>query len=420
METDLSIVAGDQVAAKSNRLALLFIVCFAGNLFAGAISTVMAVYLHAVVKEFQGTQSTAQLNNISAYINALFIFGWAVGGFLWGLIGDKTGRKASLLLSISSYGLFTLLTSFAQSWNEVMICRFLSGVGAGGMLVISFTLISEVWPVKSKAVFTGILSIAIPIGIFSAGMLTYLVPSWREGFLVGVLPLLFAIAGYWMIGESSLWLKDRSTIQIDHRPAVHLFGRSNLKILATGSLIFGSMLVGLWQIFSWLPAWIQSLLTTNAQKEGGLSLMFMGMGGLIGGFLSGWVLKLVSLRTSLIASFVICFLMAFLLFKTNSSYSPIIFAEIAVLALFFGASQGILSLYIPALFPAAIRASATGFCFNIGRVFAALVVLFAGVLVDVLGGYGNSLFIFSLVFLPGLFAVVFIKNIQPVQPIEEN
>jgi len=144
----------------------------------------------------------------------------------------------------------------------------------------------------------------------------------------------------------------------------------------------------------------------------------MGMGGLIGGFLSGWALKLVSLRSSLIASFVVCFLMAFLLFKTNSSFSPIIFAEIAVLALFFGASQGILSLYIPALFPAAIRASATGFCFNIGRVLTALAVLFAGVLVDVLGGYGNSLFIFSLVFLPGLFAVVFIKNIQPVQPVE--
>jgi MFS family permease len=418
METEITFIAAEHTAAKSSRLVLLFIVCFAGNLFAGAISTVMAVYLHAVVKEFQGAQSAAQLNSISAYINALFIFGWAVGGFLWGLIGDKTGRKAALLLSIGSYGIFTLLTSFTESWAEVMICRFLSGVGAGGMLVISFTLISEVWPAKSKAVFTGILSIAIPIGIFSAGMLTFLVPSWREGFLVGALPLIFAIAGYWMIGESGLWLKDISVIQIDHKPAVHLFGSSNLKILATGSLIFGSMLVGLWQIFSWLPAWIQSLLTTNAQKEGSLSLMFMGMGGLIGGFLSGWVLKLVSLRTSLIASFVICFLMSFLLFKTNSSYSPIIFAEIAVLALFFGASQGILSLYIPALFPAAIRASATGFCFNIGRIFAALVVLFAGVLVDVLGGYGNSLFIFSLVFLPGLFAVVFIKNIQPVQPIE--
>ena len=418
METEFAIVTAEQTAAKYTRLVLLFIVCFFGNLFAGAISTVMAVYLHAVVKEYQGGQTSAQLNNISAYINALFIFGWAAGGFIWGLIGDKTGRKASLLLSIGSYGFFTLLTAFTQNWAEVMICRFLSGVGAGGMLVISFTLISEVWPKKTRAVFTGILSIAIPIGILSAGMLTFLVASWREGFLVGILPVLVAVAGYWMIEESGLWLKDHSEIEAAHKPVVPLFGSSNLNILATGSLIFGSMLVGLWAIFSWLPSWMQSLLGTDAQKEGSLSLMFMGMGGLVGGFLSGWVLKWVSLRTSLIVSFVVCFAMAFLLFKTNSAFSPVIYAEIAVLALFFGASQGILSMYIPALFPAAIRASATGFCFNIGRVFTAFAVLFAGVLVEVLGGYGNSLFIFSLVFLPGLFAVVFIKNIQPVQPIE--
>jgi len=418
MESLLDISAVEQVRVKSNRLILLFIVCFAGNLFAGAISTVMTVYLHAVVKEYQGSQSNAQLNNISAYINALFIFGWAVGGFLWGLIGDKTGRKAALLLSIGSYGIFTMLTSFTQSWVEVMICRFLSGVGAGGLLVISFTLISEVWPKKTRAVFTGILSIAIPIGIFSAGMLTFLVASWRDGFLIGALPLLTAIAGYWMIEESGLWLKDRSEIEVAHKAAVRLFSNSNLRTLTIGSLIFGTMLIGLWAIFSWLPAWIQSLLTNDARKEGSLSLMFMGMGGLVGGFLSGWVIKLVSLRTSLIASFVICFLMAFLLFKTNSVFSPVIYVEIAILALFFGASQGILSMYIPALFPAAIRASATGFCFNIGRVLTALAVLFAGVLVDVLGGYGNSLFIFSLIFLPGLFAVVFIKDIQPVQPVE--
>jgi MFS family permease len=419
METELSTIAAEPLRVKSNQLALLFIVCFAGNLFAGSISTVMTVYLHGVVKEYQGSKTTAQLNNISAYINALFILGWAVGGFIWGVIGDKAGRKASLLLSIGSYGLFTLLTAFTNSWAEVMICRFLSGVGAGGMLVISFTLISEVWPKKTKGVFTGILSIAIPIGIFSAGMLTFLVASWRQGFLVGGLPLLVAIAGYWMIEESGLWLKDRSEIQVAQKSAVDLFfSSSNVRILAIGSLIFGTMLVGLWAIFSWLPTWIQSLLTTDARKEGSLSLMCLGMGGLIGGFLSGWVIKWVSLRTSLIASFILCFLMAFLLFKTNSTFSPVIYAEIAVLALVFGASQGILSMYVPALFPAAIRASATGFCFNIGRIFTALAVWFAGELVDVLGGYGNSLFIFSLVFLPGLFAVVFIRDIQPVQPIE--
>ena len=142
-------------------------------------------------------------------------------------------------------------------------------------------------------------------------------------------------------------------------------------------------------------------------------MMFLGMGGLTGGFFSGWMVNLVGLRRSLIACFAVCSVLSFVLFKTNNTFSVIIYPEIAVLALFFGASQGILSLYIPLLFPISIRASATGFCFNIFRVVTAFAVMTVGVLVTVLGGYGNALFIFSLIFIIGLLAVVLIKNIQP-------
>jgi len=407
----LSIVTENQKTRSANLL-LLFIVCFAGNLFAGSVSTLMSVYLPVVVKEFRGSQSAEQINELSAYINSLFIFGWAIGGFLWGVIGDKTGRKMALLLAIGCYGLFTILTGFMPSWEGVMACRFFSGFGAGGLLVISFTLVSEVWPEKSKAVFIGILSIAIPIGIFSAGLINFFVTSWRQGFLMGALPLLVAVAGFWMIDESELWLQDRSEVQEVHKEPDHLFSKNNLRILIIGSVIFGTMLIGLWAIFSWLPTWIQSLLTHDANKERGLSMMCLGMGGLAGGFISGWVVNIVGLRKSLIASFAICTAMAFLLFKTNTVFSWAIYAEIAVLAVFFGASQGILSMYIPLLFPTGIRASATGFCFNIGRLFTAAAVLFVGVLVSVLGGYGNALFIFSFIFVIGLLTVVFIKDIQ--------
>ena len=138
----------------------------------------------------------------------------------------------------------------------------------------------------------------------------------------------------------------------------------------------------------------------------------MGMGGLTGGFISGWVVNLLGLRRSLILSFIVCSVVSFVLFKTNTTFSGIIYIEIAVLALFFGISQGVLSLYIPLLFPTAIRASATGFCFNIGRLFTGAAVLGVGVLETVLGGYSNALFIFSLVFVIGLVAMLVIRDIQ--------
>lgn len=411
METILT----SDTAFKKNtsaQLAMVFIICFAGNMFAGIVSTLMSVYLPVVVKELRGNQTESQFNDMSAYINSIFIFGWAAGGFLWGVIGDKAGRKISLLLSIACFGLFTLLISQANQWWEIVVCRFLSGVGTGGLLVISFTLISEVWPEKTRAVYTGILSISIPVGIFSAGAINYLVNSWRQGFMVGIIPIGVAIIGYWVISESGLWLKDHEQHNNDNSRDIGLFHSSNLKTLLIGSVIFGTMLIGLWAIFLWLPTWIQSLLTTDANKERGISMMFMGMGGLTGGFISGWVVNLLGLRRSLILSFVVCSIVSFVLFKTNTGFSNIIYVEIAVLALFFGISQGVLSLYIPLLFPTSIRASATGFCFNIGRIFTGVAVLGVGVLVTTLGGYSNSLFIFSLVFVIGLIAMLLIKDIQ--------
>ncbi|HVV53974.1 MAG TPA: MFS transporter [Mucilaginibacter sp.] len=411
MGTVLS-TASISTKTSSGKLVMLFIVCFAGNMFAGVVSTLMSVYLPVVVKELQGDQTVDHLNTMSAYINSIFIFGWAAGGFLWGVIGDRAGRKASLLLSIACFGLFTLLISIANQWWEVMAYRFLSGVGTGGLLVISFTLISEVWPEKTRAVYTGILSISIPVGIFSAGAINYVVTSWRQGFMVGIIPIVVAIAGFWMINESGLWLKDHEEHVHDKSRDIGLFHSSNLKTLLIGSIVFGTMLIGLWAIFLWLPTWIQSLLTTDANKERGMSMMFMGMGGLTGGFISGWVVNLLGLRRSLILSFVVCSVVSFILFKTNTIFSGAVYIEIAVLALFFGISQGVLSLYIPLLFPTSIRASATGFCFNIGRLFTGAAVLGVGVLESTLGGYSNALFIFSLVFVIGLIAMLVIRDIQ--------
>lgn len=391
---------------------LLFTLCFVASAIGGTVSTLMSVYLPVAVRELLGDRNAAELNTISGYINALFIFGWAFGGFAWGVISDRLGRKTALLLAIACYGLFTFLTAFMPSWEGILACRFFSGFGVGGVLVVSFTLLSEVWPEQSKAIFTGILSIAFPVGIFSAGAINYLVAAWRQGFYIGLLPLLLALLGIWLVQESPKWQLQKSKTA-GGAETVSLFSNTHKRNLIVGAVTFGAMLIGLWAIFSWLPTWVQSIVpTADAQKERGLSMMFLGMGGLTGGFFSGWMVNLLGLRRSLITCFAVCAVLSFLLFKTNAHFGPVVYLEIAVLALAFGASQGVLSAYIPQLFQTPIRATATGFCFNIGRLVTATAVLFVGVLVTALGGFGNALFLFSLVFVAGLLAVLFFKD-QP-------
>jgi len=387
---------------------ILFGICFLGTAFAGVISTLMSVYLPVAVKDLLGDKDVGELNNISAYINSVFIFGGAFGGFISGVITDKAGRKTAVIFSIACYGLFTILTGFMPTWWAVVICRFFSGFGLGAILVTAPTIMLEEWPQKTRAIFIGILSIGIPVGIFSAGLINYFVSSWRQGFLVGIIPVTIAIISIFLLQESDKWKYDRK--QAIKKKKENIFSSSRNDIV-TGSIIFGTMLIGLWAIFSWIPTWIQSLIATgDAQKERGLSMMMLGMGGLTGGFFSGWIVNAIGARKAMLLCFSICAVLSFVLFKTNSTFSIAIYFEIAALSLFFGVSQGVLSLYIPSLFPVAIRGTATGFCFNTGRLFTATAVLFVGILVTALGGYGNSLFVFSLVFVVGLVATLFSKH----------
>ena len=411
----MSAISTDLTAEKNQAgpvyLATLFILCFVSNALGGTVSTLMSVYLPVVVRDLRGNLNPDEVNYISGYIIAVFIFGWAFGGFSWGVVSDKLGRKTALLLAIGCYGAFTMLTGIMPTWWGVVLCRFMSGFGVGGVLVATFTLLSETWPQRNKAVIIGIMSIAFPVGIFSAGLINYLVTSWREGFLIGAIPLGLMLLGAVLISESKKWLDHRSARKNTGRVSATLFSAEHRRELLLGSVTFGTMLIGLWAIFSWLPTWVQSLVTaSDGHKERGLSMMFMGMGGLTGGFLSGWLVNLAGLRRSMIMCFAVCAALSFVLFKTNTAFTPAVYAEIAVLALFFGASQGVLSTYIPNLFSTGIRATATGFCFNIGRLVTATAVLFIGVLVTGLGGYGNAIFIFSLVFVVGFLVVVFVKG----------
>lgn len=387
---------------------LLFSICFLGTAFAGVVSTLMSVYLPDVVKELQVEQE--ELNNISAYINSIFLFGASAGGLLAGVISDKAGRKKAVIFSIACYSAFAVLTAFMNSWQLVIVCRFFSGVGLGAILVTATVLLTEEWPDSTKSIFLGILSIAIPVGIFSAGIIEYFVSSWRQAFLVQLIPLLLAAISVFLLRESVVWEEHQNRLnQTNSAIATSLFV-SDGKNLFIGSVIFGTMLIGLWAVFLWLPTWMHEISASDhAQKERGLSMMLLGIGGLTGGFISGWFVNYAGARKALLLCFAVCSIASFLLFKTNSTVSFALYAEIALIAFFFGISQGVLSVYIPALFPVQFRGTATGFCFNSGRILTAIAVLFVGMLVTTLGGIGNSLFTFSFVFLIG-FIICFLSK----------
>ncbi|RUA13211.1 MAG: MFS transporter [Flavobacteriia bacterium] len=380
---------------------ILFICCFLSDVLAGQVSTLMSVYLPDVLDALMQDRAgdAEAVIQIETYINSIFLLGWTLGGFSWGLISDHIGRLRSFALSLACIGIFTWLIYFVPSWELLVAFRLLAGFGVGGVMVISVTYLSEVWPKSSRNIVIGIVSIGFPVGIFSSGLINIL-SGWREGFLMGIVPTLLAVVAFLALRESPSWSKaDRGA---SFRGRVQLFAQHR-KELIHGSLVFGSMLIGLWAVFSWYPTWVQSLLVgSDGQQERGLVMMLLGIGGITGGFLSGWVAKTLGVRKAMLLCFSGCSLMAFLLFGLNHDFSGVIYFETALLSLFFGISQGLLSFYIPQLFPTAIRAGATGFCFNLGRIFTTIAVFSLGSMVSLLGGYGNALLSFSAVFVLGL------------------
>src|SRR5690606_9223782 len=165
-----------------------FLICFLGNASGGTVSTIASVYLPVIARQMAVSGTSEQLNEISAYINALYLAGWAIGGMSWGIISDKIGRAKSLVMCLAAVGVFTVAVSFAGSWEMVVGLRLLGGVAVGGVMVITMTLLSEIWPAKSRSIVMGVVSIGFPVGIFSSGLVNILVNDWRQAFLVGAIP----------------------------------------------------------------------------------------------------------------------------------------------------------------------------------------------------------------------------------------
>lgn len=374
-------------------------------LFGGTVSTLMATALPVAIPELVGKAvSATELGEVGAYVNAAFLYGWMVGGLLFGVLSDRIGRVRGLALVTALYGLATVLTVFVPNWYWLLACRFATGMGVGGVLLLATVYLSEVWPESSRTVVLGILAVTFPIGIVTSGGLNVLFSDWRQAFWLGLIPLAVGVIMSRLLPESADWQRTRTP---DADPTERVFAVHNRVTLLTGSVVFGTVLIGLWGIFSWLPTWVQSLLPPGqtGQTERGLTMLLLGAGGIIGGVLSGFLLNTLGSRRTLLITFLGCTVACGLLFMTNKTFTPIVYAETALLSLFLGISQGALSSYIPALFPVGIRASATGFCFNIGRFFTATAVFFVGTLVTVLGGFSQALLLFSIAFLLALATV---------------
>jgi len=148
-----------------------------------------------------------------AFAITLTLMARPIGAFLFGLLGDKFGRRIPLMIDIVFYSLMELLTAFAPNFTVFLVLRVLFGIGMGGEWGLGASLAMESLPTATRGLFSGILQQGYALGYLLAALVYWMVfPhfGWRGLFIAGALPALLVIYIRAHVPESPVWQRDRS------------------------------------------------------------------------------------------------------------------------------------------------------------------------------------------------------------------
>src|SRR5260370_28406741 len=95
--------------------------------------------------------TSAEVTYYSGIATAIFMLGWAIGGFCFGVLGDRWGRAKTMMLTVLLYSLFTGLSALSQKFWDFSLYRFLTGLGVGGEFAAGVRFVARWMPVAARA-----------------------------------------------------------------------------------------------------------------------------------------------------------------------------------------------------------------------------------------------------------------------------
>ena len=332
------------------------------------------------------------------YVTAVMIMGWAVGGLFFGIMGDRWGRVKTLSISILVYSCFTGLSGLAVHWYDFCIYRFIMGCGIGGAFATAATLIAETLPTHSRAFALGMFQALSAIGNITGSAVArflvvpdttlhirgYDISGWRLLFFWGVVPAFLVVFIIRTIREPEAWLKARAaakeTGQSHEMGNIgsmlrHPTWRRNLLVGVTFAV---AGVVGLWGVGFWTPELINEALKGEPAKRVGqvkaMATLLQDVGAFFGMFaftvLATRLGRKIRFAFSLLIGYVVVVLVFWRLSSATEAYFMTPMVGFATLAIFGG-----YAIYFPEIFPARLRSTGTGLCYNSARVFTVIIIL---------------------------------------------
>jgi SHS family lactate transporter-like MFS transporter len=292
-----------------------------------------------------------------------------VGAFIFGLLGDRFGRRIPLMIDIVFYSLMELLTAFAPNFTMFLIFRALYGIGMGGEWGLGASLAMESLPTEARGLFSGILQQGYAFGYLLAAVVYWLVfPffGWRGLFVAGVLPALLVIFIRARVPESPAWLRRRSPAD---------FWANLWTILKSHWLLFLYVIL-LMTAFNAMSHGTQDMYQTFLGEQRGLGVtqkatigITYSVGAICGGTIIGHFSQKFGRRRSIIlaAALGILLIPAWVF---PPSLSLLVIGGFAMQFMVQGA-WGIVPVHLNELSPAEVRGTFPGFAYQLGNLLAA-------------------------------------------------
>jgi len=347
----------------------------------------------------------------SSWIQAAFMVGWALGGALFGRLGDRIGRSRALVLTILTYALFTGAGFLAQAWWHLLIFRFLAALGIGGEWAVGAALLAETWPKGWRFWLAAVLQSGVNIGILLAGVATHAMAGlpYRTVFLVGLAPALITLWIRRAVPETDDWHAAKQAAG-QHEPSISdLFRGDVLRTTLLTMAVCALSLSAHWCFVFWQAQHVRRLpevaaLSTDAQtrivSDAWIVIM---LASIAGNFLAAGIARKLGYKRTIALMAVAYFLTMMFAYGVPRTFASLwwCFPLLGLCSGFFA----LFTMYLPPLFPTLLRTTGAGFCYNIGRVASAVVIIVSG-LIGSVGDLRIALVCAGVLFLPAAFVAL--------------
>ncbi len=421
---------------------MVILLCFTIALFDGFDTQAIAFTAPALLAHFN-----LQPGALAPILTA-GIVGMTVGAMLLGLLGDKLGRRKTLLFCTAIFSTATLFTAFVSNIEQIFILRVIAGLGMGGATPVLLALAAEYSPQRFKGTVTTGVLLALPAGAMFGGLLAAkMLPlvGWQGIYMIGgALPLVLLIVLYFVLPESLEYMAQKNSasniaaiqkILNKISPKTVSFTQADLitanptdQNKAKLSILFQNGLArttaGVWgtYFFNWIAwfmllSWLPTILKQAglAPEQAPYASVTVNAAFIVFAIpLAYWLPKL---NTAKILTFMLFTGLAVVIglgLLIETQQWGYIFALIALAGFGIGGQQLALNYLVVAAYPTQVRATATGWAIGMGRMGAIIGSAIGGI---ILTGYGVSGYFYALgiPLIIALCCVFLIKYQAPLQ-----